>query len=522
MANQIPTKKPSWFLRLLSLLERSSGLAILQLMYYEWLAGAIILSGHLPSSQAVETAITAGVATMMLSMAGVVPAIGQILWVQFADRAIAWSVGGADNPLLHVDWSTPEINTTLLGLRLHLAPFSGTFLSFLHDAGLALTIFLSAGTALTLVLRHFGKSHPQLFARRGPLGPEAANNLFARWDRAGAKLINPILALESVGACVFLWGHLPVPVVILMALVSVAAATIIGSVFIPLVFPPFAGMVVYLLIASRTYTAMTSLLPEIAGIHWALPAGLGQFLTQTLHLPSPAISFITYLVAVGITLPVMIYDSILLTWLARRFPRLLPDPNFDPASLAPKPPMAAGWSKRKQWAVVGGSTLIICLALLGGLFLLASRLNPIIVDFGSLAGTATCRTLCDDVGGTGALLAGMRPPGELRIAQANLVGSPELRYLWVEPSMNAGEGFPDVALDVQLLDPSGRVVAESTSAEPLEGCGATENCFYDRVFHLTRRVIPLTATQGGMYRLRLTPQTWGISTIRVTLRARRE
>ena len=207
MADLTPTKKPSWFLRLLSLLERSSALAVLQLIYYEWLAGAIILSGHLPSARAVETAMTAGVATMMFSWVGVVPAIGQILWAQFADRAIAWSVGGADNPLLHVDWSTPEINTTLLGLRLHFAPLSGTFLSFLHGAGLALTIFLSAGTALTLVLHLFGKSHPQLFARRGPLGPEAANNLFARWDRRGAKLINPILALEWVVACVFLWGH---------------------------------------------------------------------------------------------------------------------------------------------------------------------------------------------------------------------------------------------------------------------------------------------------------------------------
>jgi len=187
--------------------ERASALAVLQLIYYEWLAGAIILSGHLPSARAVETAMTAGVATMMFSWVGVVPAIGQILWAQFADRAIAWSVGGADNPLLHVDWSTPEINTTLLGLRLHFAPLSGTFLSFLHGAGLALTIFLSAGTALTLVLHLFGKSHPQLFARRGPLGPEAANNLFARWDRRGAKLINPILALEWVVACVFLWGH---------------------------------------------------------------------------------------------------------------------------------------------------------------------------------------------------------------------------------------------------------------------------------------------------------------------------
>jgi hypothetical protein len=518
MADLTPTKKPSWFLRLLSLLERSSALAVLQLIYYEWLAGAIILSGHLPSARAVETAMTAGVATMMFSWVGVVPAIGQILWAQFSDRAIAWSVGGADNPLLHVDWSTPEINTTLLGLRLHFAPLSGTFLSFLHDTGLALTIFLSAGTALTFVLRHFGKSHPQLFARRGPLSPEAANNLFARWDRAGAKLINPILALEWAGACVFLWGHFSAPVVILLALVSVATATIIGILFLLMQFPPFAGMVVYLLIASRTYTAMTSPLPEIARIHWALPAGLGQFLTQTLHLPSPDISFITYLVAVGITLPVMIYDGILLTWLARRFPHLLPDPNFDPASLAPKLPMAARWSKRKQWAVVGGSTLIITVATLGAVFWLASReshLNPMVGGFGSLAGTATCRTFCDEVGGTGALLPGMRPPGEVRTAQVSLAGSPDLRYLWIEPSMHPGEGFPEIALDVQLLDPSGSVLAELSSAEPLAGCMASESCFY-------RRVVPFTAAQDGIYRLRLTPQTRGISAIRVTLHARVE
>ena len=105
--------------------ERASALAVLQLIYYEWLAGAIILSGHLPSARAVEPAMPAGVATMMFSGVGVVPAIGQILWAQFADRALAWSVGGADNPLLHVDWSTPEINTTLLGLRLHFAPPPG-------------------------------------------------------------------------------------------------------------------------------------------------------------------------------------------------------------------------------------------------------------------------------------------------------------------------------------------------------------------------------------------------------------
>ncbi len=518
MADQTPTKKPSLFLRVVRRLDLLAGGAVLQLTYYAWLAGAIILSGHLASSQAVKAAITAGVVTMMLSWVGVVPAIGQILWTRFADRAIAWSVGGADTPLLHVDWSTPEINTTLLGLRLHLAPLSGTFLSFLHDAGLALTILLSAGTALTLVLRHFGKSYPQLFARRGPLSPEAANNLFARWDRAGAKLINPILALEVVGACVFLWGHFSAPVVILLTLVSVATATTIGIIFLPMQFPPFAGMVIYLLIASRTYTAMTSPLPEIARIHWRLPAGLGQFLTQTLHLPSPDISFIAYLVAVGITLPVMIYDGILLTWLARRFPHLLPDPHFDPASLASKPPVAASWSRRKQWAVVGGSTLIICLAILGGVFWFASReahLNPIVGGFGSLAGTATCRTFCDEVGGAGALLPGMQPPGEVRTAQVSLVGSPELRYLWIEPSMQPGEGFPDIALNVQLLDPSGSVVAELGSADPLTGCMAAENCFY-------RRVIPFTATRDGIYRLRLTPRTWGISSIRVTLHARVE
>jgi hypothetical protein len=518
MADQTPTKKPSMILRAVRRLELAAGLAVLQLMYYEWLAGAMILSGHLPSARAVETAMTAGIAAMVFSWVGVVPVIGQILWARFADRVIAWSVGGADNPLLHVEWSTPEINTTLLGLRLHLASLSGTFLSFLHDAGLALTIFLSAGTVLTFVLRLFGKSYPQLFAMRGPLGPEAANNLFARLDRRGAKLITPILALETVVACVFLWGHFSAPVAILLGLVSVAVATTIGILSLPLQFPPFAGMVIYLLIASRSYAAMTSPLPEIARIHWALPAGLGQFLTQTLHLPSPDIPFITYLVAVGITLPVMIYQGILLTWLARRFPHFMPDPRFDPASLAPKPPMAARWSKRKQWAVVGGSTLIICLAILAGVFWFANRelrLNPTIGGFGSLAGTATCRTFCDEVGGTGALLPGMRPPGEVRTAQVSLTGSPDVRYLWIEPSMQPGEGFPDIALDVQLLDPSGSVVAELSSAEPLTGCMASENCFY-------RRVIPFTAAQDGIYRLRLTPQTWGISAIRVTLHARVE
>ncbi len=43
----------------------------------------------------------------------------------------------------------------------------------------------------------------------------------------------------------------------------------------------------------------------------------------------------------------------------------------------------------------------------------------------------------------------------------------------------------------------------------------SKNCFY-------RRVIPLTAAQDGIYQLRLTPQTWGISSIRVTIHARVE
>jgi len=81
--------------------------------------------------------------------------------------------------------------------------------------------------------------------------------------------------------------------------------------------------------------------------------------------------------------------------------------------------------------------------------------------------------------------------------------------------MHPGEGFPDIALDVQLLDPSGSVLAELSSAEPLTGCMASESCFY-------RRVVPFTAAQDGIYRLRLTPQTWGISAIRVTLHARVE
>jgi len=518
MADQAPTKKPGVFLRVVRRLDQASGLAILQVIYYQWLAGVLILSGHLSSARAIETALSAGIAAMVFSWIGVVPVVGQILWAQFADRAIAWSVGGADNPLLLVEWSTPEINTTLLGLHLHLAPLSGTFLSFLHVTGLVLTIFLSAGTALTFILRRFGKSYPQLFAARGPLGPESANNLFARLDRRGAKLINPILALESVVACAFLWGHFSAPIVILLAVVGVAAATVIGLLFQGMQFPPFAGMVVYLLIASRSFTAMTSPLPEVARIHWTLPAGLGQFLTQTLHLPSPDISFITYLVGVGITLPVIIYQGMLLTWLARRFPHFMPDPHFDPASLAPKPPMASRWSKRKQWLVVGGSTLILTLGTLGGVFWLGNRerrLNPTVGDFGSLAGTATCRTFCDEVGGTGALLPGMRPPGEMRTAQVTLTGSPELLYLWIEPSMHPGEGFPDIALDVQLIDPSGSVVAELSSAEPLTGCLASENCFY-------RRVIPFTAAQDGIYRLRLTPQTWGISAILVTVHARAE
>jgi hypothetical protein len=281
-------------------------------------------------------------------------------------------------------------------------------------------------------------------------------------------------------------------------------------------FPPFAGTVVYLLVASRMYSAMTSPMPEIARIHWTLPAGLAPFVTQILHLPSPDISFITYLMAVGITLPVMIYDGMLQTWLARRFPNFLPDPHFDPASLAPKPRMAAGWSTRKQWAVVGGSTLIICLATLGGVFWLAGReslLNPLVGGFGSLAGTATCRTFCDKVGGTGALLPGMLPTGEVRTAQISLKDMPERLYLWIEPSMQPGEGFPDIAMDVQLLDPSGNVVAELSAAEPLIGCLASETCFY-------RRVMPFPAAEDGVYRLKLTPQTWGISTIRVTLHAR--
>jgi hypothetical protein len=44
---------------------------------------------------------------------------------------------------------------------------------------------------------------------------------------------------------------------------------------------------------------------------------------------------------------------------------------------------------------------------------------------------------------------------------------------------------------------------------------ASESCFY-------RRVVPFTAAQDGIYRLRLTPQTWDISAIRVTLHARVE
>ena len=516
MADQTSIRKPSLLLRVIRRLDLLVGGAALQLVYYAYLAGAIILSGQLASARAVTVAMTAGVATMMFSLVGVVPVIGQMLWTRFADPAIAWSVGGAENPLLHIEWSTPEINTTLLGLRLHLAPLSGTFLSFLHDAGLALTLLLSAGTALTFVLSQFGKAYPQLFAVRASPGAESANNFFARWDRAGAKLINPILALEVVGACVFLWGHFSAPVVILLALAGVATATTIGILFLLMQFPPFAGMVVYLLVASRMYSAMTSPLPEIARIHWTLPAGLAPFVTQILHLPSPDISFITYLVAVGITLPVMIYDGMLHTWLARRFPNFLPDLHFDPASLAPKPRMAAGWSKRRQWAVVGGSTLIICLATLGGVFWLASResrLNPLVGGFGSLAGTATCRTFCAEVGGVGALLPGMQPPGEVRTAQISLKDMPERLYLWIEPSMQPGEGFPDIAMEVQLLDPSGRVAAELSSAEPLTGCLASETCFY-------REVISFPAAKDGTYRLRLTPQTWGISTIWVTLHAR--
>jgi hypothetical protein len=488
----------------LRLINDCLGQVSLSAAFWIVIASYLMLAPYAPPIQALEFTISCFYPVFILSLLGLLPIVGQIIYLIIAQPVTVFLSGGADNPLLAASWRMPSGAERLLGPFSGILPAEGTVLSFILGAGIWLSIALSVQITVQAVSRWLFRVWPPA-PKPNPPVPAAASGsgFFSRCQSANDKVLFPLMGLAILGSVVFAVSYRPAWVGVVICAAAVLAALAGNLLFSLIRIPPGSGFAIYALAMPEAIRIILSgaedFSPPTLTLPWTGPAG-----SLATSLP-----LVEYAVAAGWLWMIYLLLHRASGFLDRLFPRVWGKPL--PATKAVVQGRFAAWKSRlATWIVVllslGGIAAIIWSTIIG-----EDYRHPVVHSFRSIAGTSVCIEKCDAYGGAWAILPENIPPGVPRTMDVWLDATPGPLFLRIEPRRQAGLAFIDLSIGLQWIDPNGKVVAQIDPQDRFPGSAQSQYWNY-------RKDIPLPALLSGKYTLVVTPYDGGIAWITVTIR----
>jgi hypothetical protein len=493
---------PSPIRTLLRLMNEFLGQCYLAAAFWIVIASYLILSAHLPAFPALELTISSFLSIYILSFLGLIPILGQVIYLAIAQPVVTFLSGGSNNSLLAASWKLPMGLEQILGPLSGILPAEGTAFAFLIEAGFWLSAALSLQILFQGITRWLIRIRPPAPKPPADSSPSGIG-FFERCQVANDAVLFPLMGLAFLGSVAFATSHQPIWEGITFCGAAVLAALVCNLIFSIIRIPPGSGFVVYALAMPGILTMILSgaqdFSPPVFTLPWTVSAsGI-----------APSITLIDYAVAAGWSWMVYLLLHRTLGFLQWSFPRVWVKPR--PVEKASKPGGFAVWKNRL-------ATLIVVLLSLAGIAVLIWSVifgedyrHPVIYSFGDLKGTMVCIENCAPSGGQWALLPDNLPPGTPRTMVVRLEAAPGPPFLRIEPRRQPGLTFIDLSIGVQWIDPSGKTVAELDPEERFPGSELSQYWFY-------RKDILIPALVSGNYTLVVTPYDDGIAWITVTIR----
>lgn len=468
------------------------------------LAYYVIIAQYAPPRQALEFAISFFCPVFFLAFLGILPVVGQMIYLAIAQPVVIFLSGGANNPLLAASWKMPAGLERILGPLSSVLPMEGTVLSFVVEAGFWLSVILSLLIVHPSATRFLYRVWPPAPKTKTPVDEAApAMGFFERCETANDKVLFSLMGLALLGSAVFATSHNPVWEGVFYCGLAVLVA-LLGSLLFSLVqIPPGSGFVMYALvmpgIIRMILSGVQDFSPPVFAAPWHVTGG-GI---------APPITLVDYAVAAGWLWMIYLLLHRALGVMQSLFPRAWAKPY--PVQQAAGQGHFSGWKSRL-------TTLVVVLLSLGGVAVLVWSVifgedfrHPILYSFAHLTGTNVCIEQCAQYGGQGALLPENLPPGVPRTAVVRLEATPGPLFLRIEPRRQVRFAYIDLSIGVQWIDPDGKIVAWIDPQDRFPGCELSEYCFY-------RKDVAIPELESGNYTLVVTPNDDGVAWIEVTIR----
>jgi hypothetical protein len=489
---------------LLRLVNDLLGQCYLAAPFWIVLACYVIIALHAPPLPALEFTIGFFLPVFFLAFLGIIPVVGQVIYLAIAQPVVIFLSGGANNPLLTASWKMPVGLERILGPLSSVLPAGGTVLSFVVEAGFWLSVILSLQIVMRSATRFLFRVWP-LAPKTKPPADEAApaTGFFERCQTANDKVLFSLMGLALLGSAVFAALHNPVWEGVFYCGLAVLVALLGSLLFCLIRIPPGSGFVMYALVMPGIIRIIISgvqdFSPPVFAVPWLGPGG-------GIALP---ITLVDYAVAAGWLWMIYLLLHRALGVLQSLFPRVCAKPY--PVQQAAGQGKFAGWKSRL-------TTLVVVLLSLGGVAVLVWSVifgedfrHPILYSFGQLTGTNVCIEHCAQSGGEGALLPENLAPGVPRTVVVRLEATPGPLFLRIEPRRQVLLAFIDLSIGVQWIDPDGKIVARIDPQDRFPGSEFTEYCFY-------RKDVAIPELESGNYTLVVTPYDDGVAWIEVTIR----